>query len=105
MTKLRRIGSVVHVSRSGFIVVRIEPDNLPEIGSEVLTYRAEVIGNVYDIIGTTKTPFVLIKPKDKNLEKIDNKELFVGYAHAGNRKGKRSRKKGNRKGSRKRGDT
>jgi rRNA processing protein Gar1 len=105
MIKLRRIGSVTHISRSGFIVAKVEPDNLPEIGSDVFTNRAEVIGNVYDIIGSTKTPFALIKPKDKNLEKIIDKELFVGYAHAGNRKGKGSRKKGNRKGSRKRRDT
>jgi RNA-binding protein len=103
MKKLRKIGSPAHVSRSGFIVVPVEPDNLPEIGSEVLTTKAEKIGNIYDIIGPTKSPFALIKPKKENLNVIID-ELYVVSAHAGSRKGKGNRKR-SRKGSRKRGDT
>jgi|GEM_PF-1125375 rRNA processing protein Gar1 len=101
MKKLRKFGSAAHVSRSGLIIAQIEPGNLPEVGAEVLTDRAEKIGNVYDIIGPTKTPFALIKPRKNSLKKfagnLANKNLFVVIPHAGSRKGKGSRKKGSRK--------
>jgi rRNA processing protein Gar1 len=64
----------------------------------------EKIGYVYDIIGPTKSPFILIKPR-KDM-KVVEEELFVVNVHAGGRKGKGSRKgkgkrgriKGDRKG-------
>jgi rRNA processing protein Gar1 len=62
------------------------------------------IGNVYDIIGPTKSPFVLIKPK-KVLKEIFE-DLFVVSIHARSGEGKRNRKersgKRDRKGNRKR---
>jgi rRNA processing protein Gar1 len=98
--KLRKIGRVSHVSKSGFIVAIADPKNLPRVGSEVYTRKMERIGFVYDIIGPTKSPFVLIKPKRDILKRKVLDELFVvvGEAHAGGREGK-----GSRKGERKRG--
>ncbi|RLI73060.1 hypothetical protein DRO97_08200 [Archaeoglobales archaeon] len=95
---LRKLGKVKHISHSGLIVVS-GIKNLPKVGSEVVDRRMGKIGFVYDIIGPTKSPFVLIKPKGR-LDKIILDELFVVVSHAGSRKGKGERKrkgKGNRK--------
>ncbi|MFP3909592.1 MAG: H/ACA ribonucleoprotein complex subunit GAR1 [Archaeoglobaceae archaeon] len=105
MKDLRKIGSVAHVSRSGFIVSPLEPNNLPDIGSEVVNNRAKKIGSVYDIIGPTRSPFALIKPQKEALKapgksgavSLTEEELFVVIAHAGNRKSKGKRKRSREK--------
>ena len=100
--KLRKIGRVSHVSKSGFVVAIADPKNLPKVGSEVYTRKMEKIGFVYDIIGPTKSPFILIKPKREVLKRVILDDLFVmgGEAHAGSGEGKGGRK-GKRKGGRK----
>ena len=103
--KLRKIGKVSHISKSGFVVVVADPKNLPKIGSEVYTRKMESIGFVYDIIGPTKSPFVLVKPKKEVLSKVSLEELFVvgGDSDVGGGKGKGGRKGGKGKGDRKEG--
>jgi RNA-binding protein len=109
--KLKKIGTVSHVSKSGFIVVKAK--ELPKIGSEVCNRRLEKIGYVYDIIGPVNSPFILIRPKDKKVLKRFDDELFVivGGEDYGKGEGKGDRKgkgegKGKRRGKRdrKRGD-
>jgi RNA-binding protein len=101
MKRLRELGSVKHVSRSGMVVVATSPRNLPKIGADVVTRKMEKIGFVYDIIGPVSSPFILVKPK--RADKLMFEDLFVVIEDAGSRK---SKGKGNRKGegNRKKGD-
>jgi RNA-binding protein len=100
--KLRRAGVVNHISGTGFIVVKANPDSLPKIGAEVVNRRTERIGLVYDIIGPVRSPFLLIKPRKKGLKNLVSEELFVvGDDNGRNRKGKGNRKERNRKRIRK----
>lgn len=101
--KLKKIGKVSHVSKSGFIVVKAK--EIPKIGSEVCNRKLERIGYVYDIIGPVKSPFILIRPKDRKLLKRIEDELFVvegGDDYGGKGEGKGGGK-GERKGGSKRG--
>jgi RNA-binding protein len=104
--KLRKIGRISHLSKSGFLVV--SGKDIPKIGVDVYNRKLEKVGYVYDIIGPVKTPFILIRPKDRGvLKRPISDELFVveGEDHGkgkgkgkGGRKGKRGRGKRNRKG-------
>ena len=74
MKGLQKLGKASHVSRTGYIVVPADPRNLPKVGSEVVTRKMEKVGYVYDIIGPTKSPFVLVRPR-KDV-KLVLEELF-----------------------------
>jgi RNA-binding protein len=102
MSRLQTLGRVKHMSKSGMLVVALNPAYIPKIGDKVVTRRMEHIGFVTDVIGPVSSPYALVKPK--NLEKVIFEELFVVKEYGGGRKGKGkgsregSRKKGNRKG-------
>jgi len=104
MKKLREIGKVKHISRSGMVVIAVSPKNLPKIGAKVVTRKMEKVGFVYDIIGPTSSPYVLVKPFRDGKIVFDELFVVVEYAGSGKGKGKGSRKgEGNRKkGDRKR---
>jgi len=72
---LKRLGKVLHITRNRLILVQVSSKAVPQIGSYVFDRRNRRIGRVYDIIGPTKSPFVLIRPLN-TIEKLD-KELFV----------------------------
>jgi len=96
MPDLIPLGRPEKLSKSGMLLVPIQPTNLPKIGDKVVTRKMERIGVVYDIIGPIISPYALIKPS-----KVVYEDLYVVREYGGSRKssGKRSRK-----GSRKKGD-
>ncbi|MCS7143792.1 MAG: hypothetical protein NZ879_02085 [Archaeoglobaceae archaeon] len=96
MTNLVALGKPEKLSKSGMLLVRIQPTNLPKIGEKVVTRKMEQVGVVYDIIGPIISPYALIKPN-----KVVYEDLFVVREHGRSRKGSG---KGSRKGSRKKGD-
>ncbi len=96
MTNLVALGKPEKVSKSGMLLVRIQPNNLPKIGEKVVTRKMEHVGVVYDIIGPIISPYALIKP-----EKVVYEDLYVVRGYGGSRKGSG---KGSRKGIRKKGD-
>jgi len=99
MKKLRPLGKIKHMSKSGMLVVALNPAYIPKIGDKVVTRKMEYIGAVNDIIGPVSSPYALIRPK--NSERIVFEDLFVVKEYGGGRKGKGE---GSRKGSRKKGD-
>lgn len=96
MTNLTPLGKPEKMSKSGMLLVRIQPTNLPKIGDKVVTRKMEPVGVIYDIIGPIISPYVLIKS-----DKMVYEDLYVVRGYGGNRKGSG---KGSRKGSRKKGD-
>ncbi|MDI9610529.1 MAG: hypothetical protein QFX36_04290 [Archaeoglobales archaeon] len=96
MTNLSALGRPEKLTKSGMLLVRIQPTNLPKIGDKVVTRKMEQVGIVYDIIGPIISPYALIKPS-----KVVYEDLFVVKGYGGSRKGSG---KGSRKGSRKKGD-
>ena len=99
MKKLRPLGKIKHMSKSGMLVVALNPAYIPKIGDKVVTRKMEYIGAVNDIIGPVSSPYALIRPK--NSERIVFEDLFAVKEYGGGRKGKGE---GSRKGSRKKGD-
>ncbi|MET1124825.1 MAG: H/ACA ribonucleoprotein complex subunit GAR1 [Archaeoglobaceae archaeon] len=98
MKKLRELGVVQHVSKTGMIVVRLNPANIPKIGDRVVTKKLENVGVVQDVIGPVSAPYALVKP-EKGVRIKDN-VLYVVREYGGGGKGE-GKGKGGRKGGRK----
>lgn len=69
---MRRVGTVVHVSNHGYIILKAEV--FPTIDSPVVTKRMKRIGTVHDVFGPVASPYVSVKPF-KNLAVADLREL------------------------------
>jgi RNA-binding protein len=69
---LRRLGTVVHISNHGYIILKAE--FFPTIDSAVVTKRMKRIGTVHDVFGPVTFPYVSVKPF-KNLTLTSLQEL------------------------------
>lgn len=81
---MRRLGQVLHVSRSRNIILRIK--NVPKIGATVVDENLKSIGKVVDVFGPVSSPYASVKPAVGGSEKLTDKILYV-------RQSKRSRGK------------
>jgi len=59
---LRRLGKVLHLSKSGNLILRLEQTPVPMIGAPVCDYKLRQIGVVNNILGPVKSPYVSVKP-------------------------------------------
>jgi RNA-binding protein len=59
---LRRLGKVLHLSKSGNLLLRLEQYPVPIIGAPVCDYKLRSVGQVNNILGPVKTPYVSVKP-------------------------------------------
>ena len=59
---MRRLGKVLHISKRGSIILRT--DKTPPVGSKsvVLDKKAQEVGEIIDIFGPVKEPYVAIRP-------------------------------------------
>ena len=62
---MKRLGTVLHLSPHGHLIVRLEEASLPRINAKVVTKKMDKIGTVYDIFGPEKSPYVSVKPDRK----------------------------------------
>lgn len=58
-SSLQRLGVILHTSKNHNIVVKLE--SIPKIGDYVFDRNLRRIGIVKDIIGSTSSPFALVK--------------------------------------------
>jgi len=72
---LRRLGQVLHVSRSQNIILRTE--NVPRIGETVVDEDLNKIGEVFDIFGPVSSPYVSVRPYAKKPEKMKGTMLYA----------------------------
>lgn len=59
---MRRLGKVLHLSKSGNLILRLEQTPVPMIGANVCDYKLRSIGVVNNILGPVKSPYVSVKP-------------------------------------------
>ena len=59
---MRRLGKVLHLSKSGNLLLRLEQYPVPIIGAQVCDYKLRSVGVVNNILGPVKTPYVSVKP-------------------------------------------
>jgi len=61
---LRRLGKVLHLSKSGNLIVRVEKSNMnpPRVGTEVYDTKLEKIGIVNNVLGPVGAPYLSLTP-------------------------------------------
>ena len=60
---LRRLGKVLHMSKSGNLIVRLERPPVPAERTGVVDYKIKRIGMVNNILGPVRSPYVSVKPE------------------------------------------
>ena len=60
---LRRLGKVLHMSKSGNLIVRLEQPPVPAERARVVDYKIKRIGTINSILGPVKNPYVSVKPE------------------------------------------
>jgi RNA-binding protein len=69
-SRIKRLGKISHYTDLGNAII-IDPPKLPKIGSNVVSEKMEHIGDVADIFGPVKKPYVSIKLKVQYKDKIE----------------------------------
>ncbi len=60
---LRRLGKVVHMSKSGNLIIKLEQPPVPAERSPVVDYKIKRVGLVNSVLGPVKSPYVSVKPE------------------------------------------
>lgn len=75
---MRRLGTVLHVSHRGSIIVRTE--KVPPVGSKSIVFdkKAQEIGIIIDVFGPVRNPYVAIRPnKGFDTKKIVGQVVYL----------------------------
>ncbi|TRO52384.1 hypothetical protein E2P61_03910 [Candidatus Bathyarchaeota archaeon] len=72
---LQRLGKVLHITPSHNIIVKA--DKTPKIGSLVVSEELKTIGRVFDVIGPVSSPYAVVKPTIKELDKLAAKQVYL----------------------------
>ena len=73
---MRKLGTALHVTRRGFIIVKV--DKTPPIGGRVVDKKAQRVGTIQDVFGPVKTPYVSIRPNNKDTaSKLIGQPLYL----------------------------
>ncbi len=59
---MRRLGKVLHLSKSGNLILKLDQTPVPVIGAEVCDYKLRQVGVVNNVLGPVKSPYVSVKP-------------------------------------------
>lgn len=59
--QMRRLGKVLHLSKSGNLILRLDQTPIPIIGAAVCDYKLRSVGLVNNILGPVKNPYVSVK--------------------------------------------
>ncbi|MBS7615317.1 hypothetical protein KEJ18_06285 [Candidatus Bathyarchaeota archaeon] len=71
---MKKIGRVVHISPSGKAVIKAE--KTPGIGVTVIDEKNRQVGKVFDIVGPTVSPYVLVDVKTGDPQSIVGSLLY-----------------------------
>ena len=75
---MRRLGTVLHISNRGSIIVRTE--KVPPVGSKSIVFdkRAQEIGIIIDVFGPVKNPYLAIRPnREFDSTKLVGQVLYI----------------------------
>jgi rRNA processing protein Gar1 len=74
---LMRLGKVLHLSKSGNLIVRLEKTNLPQTGSLVCDYKLVRIGTVNGVFGPVKSPYLSVRPTAESPVRLAGRILYL----------------------------
>jgi rRNA processing protein Gar1 len=74
---LRRLGKILHFSKSHSLILKLESKELPKLKEEVYDSKLRKIGIIFDIFGPTSSPYVSIKPIVPNPESLVERVVYT----------------------------
>jgi len=83
---LQTIGRVIHITPNKKAVVKAE--HLPKIGDRVFNEKRNPVGEVFEIFGSTSSPYVEVKPEVEDPYELVDNLLYVLPSHGGRRNAK-----------------
>jgi len=76
MTSKNRVGSVLHISHSsGNLILKSKTD--VRIGEAVRDNKGKRVGTIFDIFGPINDPYISIKTRTSNPERLVGAALYV----------------------------
>ena len=77
MKSRNRVGTSSHISSSsGNLILRAERQ--VKIGEAIADSSGKQIGHVFDVFGPVEAPFIAVKTRMKDPEKLLGEDLFLG---------------------------
>lgn len=83
---MKEIGEILHTFHGNKVIARVKIT--PKLGLTVFDIRRKPIGQIVDIFGPVKSPYIEIEVKDQNPEKLVNSPIYISPRDKGMR-GKR----------------
>lgn len=71
-----RLGTVLHLSSSSGNLI-LETAEEAKIGEDVLDSGGKKVGTIFDLFGPLSNPFVAVKPRIDNPERLLGEDLFL----------------------------
>ena len=81
---MKKIGKVIHITSSRKVVVKAE--NLPKIGDKVVNEKRNPVCEVFDIFGSTSSPYVEIRTEMEDPQELVEHSLYVSTSDTGRMK-------------------
>ncbi len=72
---MQRLGIVLSVTPSHNIITK--SDKIPKIGIDVVDEGLKVVGKIFDIIGPTSSPYIVVRPKITDPQRLIGKKLYM----------------------------
>ena len=73
---MRRLGKVLHLSKSGNLIVRLESPEPPKIGLQVCNSKLEKVGTIGSILGPVKAPYLSVQPSAARAVSLPGRVLY-----------------------------
>lgn len=74
---LKRLGKILHLSKSGNLIVQLEESSVPSIGALVCDYKLKKLGTVNNVLGPVKRPYISVKPSTDMSGDYAGKMLYL----------------------------
>ena len=59
---LRRLGKILHISKSRSLILRLEIGSPPRLRTRVFDSKLRQVGFVFDVFGPVSSPYISVKP-------------------------------------------
>lgn len=74
---LKRLGKILHLSKSRSLIVKLASEPSINVGSKVLDSKLREIGVIRDVFGPVASPYVAIKPVFSDPSSLVGKIAYV----------------------------
>jgi len=68
---------VLHLSKSGNLILRLENSNSPPTSGPVCDYKLARIGMINNVLGPVKNPYLSIQPSTRPVSRFTGRVLYL----------------------------